>query len=232
MLEWPGNTLSNVAGLARARPNRDRFSKPLRLVWRGVWACGRAVRTGLSYAAGVDSEWRRQRGMAPFPLFRWAGGLGILVWTAVGSTGGISGWWHGYAVWLIVAAVTAIGPEIGRLEVGGVKLELLRDTRSELRGLSNQVTQLQIQAASASSTSTSGANVYLQATAPAATEMAVETVRGDVAPKVPAEEVLAKYTNLSPEDAWRPPPPRPSAEALPPRGVPYTPADPDGTVTS
>lgn len=58
---------------------------------------------------------------APFPLFRWAAGIGILIWTATGSAPhSISGWFTAHLPWLIVAGALALAPEVVRIEFGGM----------------------------------------------------------------------------------------------------------------
>lgn len=134
--------------------------------------------------------------MAPFPLFRWAISIGILADTALGSTGSISEWWHAHGVLLIIAAVMALGPEVTRIEFGGMKMELLRETREELRALNTQVNQLQIQQAAAASNASAGITQTFHGVA-AAVELAAATKQGEDTPPVPAQDVdWLRFTRL------------------------------------
>jgi hypothetical protein len=207
---------------------------PIMDALRSPFRVGRRL---LSYIARTDSEWRQQRGLGPFPLYRWTAGIGVLIWTAVGTTDGISGWWHGYAVWIVITAAGVIGPEVTKVEIGGMKLEMLRETRAELRALNAQVTQLQLQQVSA--TSGAAASNYkikkqvIKKTeiGEAAKDIVTETVKGQLAEPVPAEQVLAKYAtaDATPESAWSAGPAR-SVDLGSARGVPYAPPPGEGTV--
>jgi hypothetical protein len=148
---------------------------PVVAVWRGL------VR--------VDTDWSKQRRTAPFPLFRWAAAIGILAWTATGNPpSSISGWFTAHLPWLIVAGVLTLAPEVVHIEFGGLKLELLRETREELRGLSNQVNQLQIQQAAANANATAGITQVFPVLEAAAGVRAA-TKQGEETKAVPAEEV-------------------------------------------
>jgi hypothetical protein len=126
--------------------------------------------------------------MAPFPLFRWTASIGILIGTALGSTDGVSRWWHENGVLLIIAAAIAVGPEITRIEFGGMRMELLRETRAEVRALGTQVSQLQVQQAAASSNASAGVNQTFHGMA-AAVDLAAATKQGEETPPVPAQQV-------------------------------------------
>lgn len=161
-------------------------------VWRGL------VR--------ADVGWREQRKTTPFPLFRWAAGIGILVWTATGTAPhSISGWFTAHLPWLIVAGVLTLAPEVVRIEFGGMKMELLRETRAELRALTNHVTQLQIQQAAASASASAGINQTITGMA-AVTEVTAATKQGEETKAVPAQEVDWRlYTRSGP--GWMSSPP-------------------------
>jgi hypothetical protein len=178
---------------------------PVARVWQGL------VRT--------DADWSMQRKTAPFPLFRWTAAIGILVWTATGTTPhSISDWFTAHFPWLLVAGVLALAPEVVRIEFGGLKMELLRETREEVKALSSQVNQLLVQQASAN------ANASVQQYfAGAATVAGVnaDIKRGEETTAVPAKDIdWAAYVKAA-QDRWRPPPPG---------GAPSTNTEPGSTV--
>ena len=144
--------------------------------------------------------------MAPFPLFRWAAAIGILTWTATGNAPqSISGWFTAHLPWLIVAGVLTLAPEVVRIEFGGLKMELLRETREELRGLSNQVNQLQIQQAAANANATAGITQVFPVAA-AAAEVTAATKHGEETKAVPAQEVdWSAYTTRARRRIFEPP---------------------------
>lgn len=150
---------------------------PVAAVWRGL------VR--------ADTDWSKQRRTAPFPLFRWAAAIGILAWTATGNApSSISGWFAAHLPWLIVAGVLTLAPEVVHIEFGGLKLELLRETREELRGLSNQVNQLQIQQAAANANANATAGItQVFPVLEAAAGVRAATKQGEETKAVPADEV-------------------------------------------
>lgn len=148
----------------------------------------RGVQQGWLSLVRIDSEWRQQRGMAPFPLFRWALGIGILISTAGDGTHGVGPWWHAHGVLVIVAAAVTVGPEITRIEFGGMRMELLRETREEVRTLGEQVNQLQVQQAAAASTASAGINQTFNGMSAVAGVNAA-TKQGEETPPVPAQDV-------------------------------------------
>jgi hypothetical protein len=154
---------------------------------RGARGLARAAGRGWLYLARLDREWRQQRDTAPFPLLRWAAGLGILVSTAGGGSHGVGGWWRAHGVQVIIAAAIAAGPEITRIEFGGMRMELLRETREEVRALGAQVSQLQVQQAAATSTASAGVNQFYGISAVAGVNAAAK--QGEETPSVPAQDV-------------------------------------------
>jgi hypothetical protein len=150
-------------------------------------ATGRFVCHVCSGLVRVDASWREQRKTAPFPLFRWTAGIGILIWTAAGSAPlSISGWFTAHLPWLIVAGVLMFAPDVARIEFGGMKMDLLRETRSELRELASQVYQMQIQQAAASSNATAGINQTFHGIA-AVSEVTAATKQGEETKAVPLQ---------------------------------------------
>jgi hypothetical protein len=137
----------------------------------------------------IDADWTARRNMAPFPLFRWAVGIGILVWTAVGSAPhSVSGWFTAYFPWLLVVGIMTLAPEVVRIEFGGLKMELLRETREEVKALADQLVQLQIQQAAATSNAT--ATITQNFTEAAAVAGVTSDVKqGEETKAVPAEEI-------------------------------------------
>ncbi len=147
--------------------------------------------------------------MAPFPLFRWAAAVGILVWTATGTAPhSISDWFTANFPWLLVAGVLTLAPEVVRIEFGGLKMELLRETREDVKALSQQINQLQVQQASASA-STSVHQYFHDAAA--AARVAADVKRGEETEAVPAKDInwdamlKAALDNLpSSRTGWQP----------------------------
>jgi hypothetical protein len=152
---------------------------------------GKATARFAAIAAAVlkaDSGWREKRNSAPFPLFRWLAALGILLWTATGSTHTISGWAADYAPWLILAGALAFGPEIASIRFGGFRLDVLTGDVRELRG---QVQQLQLAQASAVSASTASASAPVQVIVQTANRAGeITTAREGV---TPAADLLGRY---------------------------------------
>jgi len=97
-------------------------------------------------------------------------------------------------VFIIIAIVLLIAPEAASISIGGMKLEMLRDTKAEVEKVGERVTQLQIQqAASASSKATVDARQFIGEAAIAA-GLAAAAKEGAEAPAVPADEsVLGRY---------------------------------------
>lgn len=148
----------------------------------------RALGRAWLYLVRVDREWREQRGMAPFPLFRWAASIGILISTAVGNTHDVGSWWRTHGVLVIIAAVIAVGPEVTRIEFGGMRMELLRETREEVRALGAQLNQLQVQQAASASTASAGISQTFNGMSAVAGVNAA-TKQGEETPSVPAQDV-------------------------------------------
>lgn len=125
--------------------------------------------------------------MAPFPLFRWAAATGILAWTAAGTAPhSVGGWFTAHLPWLIVAGVLTVAPEVVRFEFGGLKMEMLREAREEVKTLGDQVRLLQLQQASASATTTITQH-FSEAAAVAG--VAADITRGEETRAVPAQSI-------------------------------------------
>lgn len=170
----------SICSVTDPSPKHQKLHKaltPARVLGR-AWLC--LVR--------LDHEWREQRGMAPFPLYRWVASIGILISTAVGSTHDVSSWWRTHGVLVIIAAAIAVGPEVTRIEFGGMRMELLRETREEVRALGAQVNQLQVQQAAAASTASAGISQTFNGMS-AVAGVNAEIKRGEGTPSVPAQEV-------------------------------------------
>lgn len=154
---------------------------------RKVLAPARAAARAWSYLARVDADWHAKRGTAPFPLFRWLAGIGVLISTALGSSHGVGQWWAANAVVLIIAAVVTVGPEITRIEFGGMKMELLRETRDDVRALGTQLNQLQVQQAHAISQASVSNHFYERAET--AAKVIKEAEEGEEAKRISAADV-------------------------------------------
>jgi hypothetical protein len=90
----------------------------------------------------ADERWQKDR--RTFPLFRWIIGIILLATTLPGSHA-VGTWWHEHAAVLIAAAVIVFGPSLQSLSIGGFKMDLLKETREDLREVRSIVATLQSQ---------------------------------------------------------------------------------------
>lgn len=129
-----------------------------------------------------------------------------MIWTATGSAPhSISGWFTAHLPWLIVAGALTLAPEVVRIEFGGMKMELLRETRAELRALTNHVSQLQIQQAAANSNATAGISQTFTGMA-AVSDVTAATKQGEETKAVPAQDVDWRiYTRAARGRTFAPP---------------------------
>lgn len=98
-------------------------------------------------------------------------------------------------VFIAVAIVLLIAPEVNQVSLGGFRLEMLRETRDEVRQVRDAVHHLQLQVTEASASAKSIAqnvkkqkNVYK--TGQAAADLAGGLEKGEEAKPVPAAELL------------------------------------------
>lgn len=90
----------------------------------------------------ADERWQKER--RTFPLFRFIIGIILLATTLPGSTS-VSNWWSVHAAVIIFAAVITFGPDLASLSIGGFKMDLLRETREDLREVRSAIANLQVQ---------------------------------------------------------------------------------------
>jgi hypothetical protein len=90
----------------------------------------------------ADEWWQKER--RTFPLFRWIIGI-ILLATTLASSTSVSNWWSVHAAVIIFAAVITFGPDLASLSIGGFKMDLLRETREDLREVRSAIASLQAQ---------------------------------------------------------------------------------------
>jgi hypothetical protein len=90
----------------------------------------------------ADDRWQKER--RTFPLFRWIIGI-ILLATTLPDSRAVGTWWHAHAAVIIFAAAIVFGPDLASLSLGGFKMDLLRETREDLREVRSAVVNLQSQ---------------------------------------------------------------------------------------
>jgi hypothetical protein len=157
--------------------------------------------------ARADERWQRDR--RTFPLLRWILGL-VLLATTLPGTHSVSVWWSAHAVVVIIAAVVVFGPDLVSLSVGSVKMDLLRETRDDMREVRGALTTLQVQKASLAAQQTQGFSMddlirLLQSQGVGNLAALINAEAGQVTSEqeksgdVPAAEVIAKFIQTTPD---------------------------------
>lgn len=153
----------------------------------------------------ADERWQRDR--RTFPLLRWIVGL-ILLATTLPGAHSASTWWSAHAAVVVIAAVIVFGPDLASLSVGSVKMDLLRETRDDMRDVRGALTALQVQRASLAAHQTQGFSMDdlirllqspgLNLAALINAEAGQVTSEQDKSGDVPAAEVIARFIRTTP----------------------------------